>query len=325
MRAWILCREKHQLTESFKQRSFLSPLANSHGKYVALTAGTECFLERPAQENELEMLSLSALWSAYWLCRGGRSGLFPWKNFNSAGVYRHLGHQGNNVKGAAYSPMDTLKIYFFKCKNYIYKYIWPGEDLRLVFVAARWVVGLCCGMQTLSYGTGSRFLTRGQTLLLEHRVLATGPPEKSLLWTLKVVGTVLSVGLGQTLRLILVLLQTGSVTVDEIFTLSGPQLLYLWNWDDYLFEQSCFKIYISSVWRESESHSVVSDSLQPMDNTVHGILQARILEQGFPCGLADKEYACNAGDLGSIPGLGRSPGKGYGIPLQYSRLENPHG
>ena len=35
--------------------------------------------------------------------------------------------------------------------------------------------------------------------------------------------------------------------------------------------------------------------------------------------------ACNAGDLGSIPGLGRSPGEGNGNPLQYSCLENPHG
>ena len=36
-----------------------------------------------------------------------------------------------------------------------------------------------------------------------------------------------------------------------------------------------------------------------------------------------KVSACNAGDLGSIPGLGRSPGKGNGNPLQYSCLENP--
>ena len=42
----------------------------------------------------------------------------------------------------------------------------------------------------------------------------------------------------------------------------------------------------------------------------------------FPCGSADEESACNAGDLGSIPGLGRSPGEGKGYPLQYSGLEN---
>ena len=38
-----------------------------------------------------------------------------------------------------------------------------------------------------------------------------------------------------------------------------------------------------------------------------------------------KEFACNVGDLGSIPGSGRSPGEGNGNPLQYSCLENPHG
>ena len=43
---------------------------------------------------------------------------------------------------------------------------------------------------------------------------------------------------------------------------------------------------------------------------------------GFPCGLAGKESAWNAGDLGPIPGLGRSLGEGKGYPLQYSCLEN---
>ena len=42
---------------------------------------------------------------------------------------------------------------------------------------------------------------------------------------------------------------------------------------------------------------------------------------GFPCGLADKESACNVGDLGSIPGLGRCPGEAKGYPLQDSGLE----
>ena len=43
---------------------------------------------------------------------------------------------------------------------------------------------------------------------------------------------------------------------------------------------------------------------------------------GFPDSLVGKESVCNAGDLGSIPGLGRSPGEGIGYPLQYSYLEN---
>ena len=44
---------------------------------------------------------------------------------------------------------------------------------------------------------------------------------------------------------------------------------------------------------------------------------------GFPGGSDGKESACNAGDLGLIPGLGRSPGEGNGYPFQYSCLGNP--
>ena len=43
---------------------------------------------------------------------------------------------------------------------------------------------------------------------------------------------------------------------------------------------------------------------------------------GFPCGSAGKESTCNVGDLGSIPGLGKSLGEGKGSPLQYPGLEN---
>ena len=50
----------------------------------------------------------------------------------------------------------------------------------------------------------------------------------------------------------------------------------------------------------------------------HGVL-------GFPGGSGGKESGCNVGDLGLIPGLGRSPGGGHGNPLQYSHLESPHG
>ena len=54
-------------------------------------------------------------------------------------------------------------------------------------------------------------------------------------------------------------------------------------------------------------------------NGVNGTLNTLL---GFPCGSAGRESACNAGDLGSIPGLGRSPGEEKGYPLQYSGLEN---
>ena len=46
---------------------------------------------------------------------------------------------------------------------------------------------------------------------------------------------------------------------------------------------------------------------------------------GFPGGSYGKESACNVGDLGSTPELGRSPGEGHGNPLQDSGLESPHG
>ena len=47
--------------------------------------------------------------------------------------------------------------------------------------------------------------------------------------------------------------------------------------------------------------------------------------KGFPGGSDSKESACSVGDLGLIPEFGRSPGRGYGNPLQYSCLESPHG
>ena len=48
-----------------------------------------------------------------------------------------------------------------------------------------------------------------------------------------------------------------------------------------------------------------------------GLIETHLVAQRF------KASACNAGDLGSIPGSGRSPGEGNGNPLQYSCLENP--
>ena len=55
---------------------------------------------------------------------------------------------------------------------------------------------------------------------------------------------------------------------------------------------------------------------------IYGVLAC---SQSFSGGSDGKESACNVRDLGSIPGLGRSPGGGHGNPLQYSCLENPPG
>ena len=56
-----------------------------------------------------------------------------------------------------------------------------------------------------------------------------------------------------------------------------------------------------------------------------GKVKEGVRETGFPGGSDGKGSACNAGDLGLIPRLGRSPGGGHGNPLQHSCLENPHG
>ena len=113
------------------------------------------------------------------------------------------------------------------------------------------------------------------------------------------------------------------------------------------------KIYvlISSYWSVQFSWSVVSNSLRPhglqhtrlpcplptpgaYSNSCHWVginllllisslffLSNKGSTRGFSGGSDDKESSCNSGDLGSIPGLGRSPGEGNGNPLQYSGLE----
>ena len=50
-------------------------------------------------------------------------------------------------------------------------------------------------------------------------------------------------------------------------------------------------------------------------------LSHMLIDEGFPSGSDGKASACNVGDMGSIPGSGRSPGEGNGNPLQYSCLE----
>ena len=54
------------------------------------------------------------------------------------------------------------------------------------------------------------------------------------------------------------------------------------------------------------------------------IIRGGIIQIGFPGGTVVKNPPANSGDVGPIPGSGRSPGEGNGNPLQYSCLENPH-
>ena len=65
-----------------------------------------------------------------------------------------------------------------------------------------------------------------------------------------------------------------------------------------------------SPWGSKESGMTVTN-INLLTNSIY-----------FPCGSAGKESTCNTGDLGSIPGLGRSPGEWKGYPLQHSGLEN---
>ena len=56
---------------------------------------------------------------------------------------------------------------------------------------------------------------------------------------------------------------------------------------------------------------------------IKNVLESIKGDKGFPDGSMGKESTCNTGDVGSIPGSGRSPGGGNGNPLQYSCLKNP--
>ena len=83
----------------------------------------------------------------------------------------------------------------------------------------------------------------------------------------------------------------------------------------------------SSVGKESEESNCLQCRIPQFDFWVGKIRWRRDrlptpVFLGFPGGSAGKESACNAGDLGLIPGLVRSPGEGNGNPLQYSCLEN---
>ena len=71
----------------------------------------------------------------------------------------------------------------------------------------------------------------------------------------------------------------------------------------------------------SEVNTYVSSrSFMVLGLTLKSLIHFKLI---FACGSIVKESACNVGDLGLIPGLGRSSGEGKGYPLQYSGLENP--
>ena len=87
-----------------------------------------------------------------------------------------------------------------------------------------------------------------------------------------------------------------------------------------------FKLTLAVEWRTNYSEQEECHSSEFYDNSKPPHLGRFFsLDLDFPCGSAGKESACNAGDLGLIPELGRSPGEGKGYPPQYSGLENSMG
>ena len=75
--------------------------------------------------------------------------------------------------------------------------------------------------------------------------------------------------------------------------------------------------------RQRVGHDLVTKQQQSLGSFLTLKFYSLIPLEGFPGGSEVKASASNAGDLGSIPGSGRSPGEGNGNPLQYSCLENP--
>ena len=81
-------------------------------------------------------------------------------------------------------------------------------------------------------------------------------------------------------------------------------------------------LFRGGLWESVEILLVGDSELERIFEGFPGGSDSRFESVYWICGSAGKESACNAGDLGSIPGLGRSPGEGKGYPLQYSGLKN---
>ena len=109
-------------------------------------------------------------------------------------------------------------------------------------------------------------------------------------------------------------------------------------WKKYVFRWNFNSRWLITFWssrgplhRASLVAQLVKNLPVMQETLVQFLSQKDLLEKGqathssflgLPGGSASKESACNVGDLGSIPGLGRSPGEGKDYPLQYSGLEN---
>ena len=98
-----------------------------------------------------------------------------------------------------------------------------------------------------------------------------------------------------------------SVWQDSLSGQDKPHILHLVNMQCWWHDLNILRMWDNADCREFMGCRKPFEDRKPMD---------------FPCDSSDKQSACNAGDLCSIPGLGRSSGEGKGYLLQYSGLEN---
>ena len=105
---------------------------------------------------------------------------------------------------------------------------------------------------------------------------------------------------------------------------------------NYSYSSWCFRTVVLEKTLESPLDCKEIQSVNPKGNQSWIVIGRTVAEaeapllwhmmwraRWLPCSSVSKESACNTGDLGSIPGSGRSPREGNGNPLQYSCLENP--
>ena len=116
----------------------------------------------------------------------------------------------------------------------------------------------------------------------------------------------------------------GMAAHSSILALSWASCVIQWLPSSYLFHTWLY-IYVNATPSVCPTFSFHPVSASPFFISTDTYLYFVEPFVGFPCGSDGKESTCNAGDLGWIPELGRSPGGGRGNTLQYSCLKNPHG
>ena len=103
-------------------------------------------------------------------------------------------------------------------------------------------------------------------------------------------------------------------------------IIWVFYSSNVIYHIDWFEYVESSLNPRDKSHMIIVNSqLNMLKNWFVSILLRLLHLCLFPGGSEVKASTCNIGDVGSIPGSGRSPGEGNGNPLQYSCLENPMG